>query len=402
MTVKHNLEVIFVLFLLILAKCSATYPVVFVPGDGGSQVEAKLNKTSVVHYICEKTTKDYFNIWLNMELLVPIVIDCWIDNIKLVYNNVTRITINAPGVETRIPGWGTSETVEWLDPSHASTGAYFKFIGDVLVKLGYSRNKSIRGAPFDFRKAPNENQEYFVKLKALIEDTYKENNNERVMMVAHSMGGPMSLYFLNLQTQEWKDKYIKALVSLSGAWGGSVKAMKVYAIGDDLGSYVLNESVMRQEQITSPSLAWLLPSQFYWKKDEVLVQTDKKNYSLSNLKDFFIDINYLDGWEMKVDTEPYTLNFTAPGVEVHCLYGTEVPTVEKLYYKPGTWLDGKPTLINGDGDGTVNRRSLEGCLRWQSQQKQKVYARPLPKVDHMAILSNINVLQYIQNLVNSV
>jgi len=49
-----------------------------VPGDGGSQVEAKLHKERVVHYLCEKTTQDFFNIWLNMELLVPLVIDCWV------------------------------------------------------------------------------------------------------------------------------------------------------------------------------------------------------------------------------------------------------------------------------------------------------------------------------------
>jgi hypothetical protein len=49
-----------------------------VPGDGGSQVEAKLHKEEVVHYLCEKTTQDFFNIWLNMELLVPLVIDCWL------------------------------------------------------------------------------------------------------------------------------------------------------------------------------------------------------------------------------------------------------------------------------------------------------------------------------------
>lgn len=49
-----------------------------VPGDGGSQVEAKLNKTTVVHYLCEKASNDYFNIWLNLELLVPVIIDCWV------------------------------------------------------------------------------------------------------------------------------------------------------------------------------------------------------------------------------------------------------------------------------------------------------------------------------------
>lgn len=77
----------------------------------------------------------------------------------------------------------------------------------------------------------DENQEFFVQLKKLIEDTYQENNQTSVMIVAHSMGGPMSLFFLNMQTQEWKDKYIKSLVTLSGVWGGSMKAVKIYAIG---------------------------------------------------------------------------------------------------------------------------------------------------------------------------
>lgn len=41
----------------------------------------------------------------------------------------------------------------------------------------------------------------------------------------------MTLHFLNTVTQDWKDKYVKSLVTLSGAWAGSVKALKVYAIG---------------------------------------------------------------------------------------------------------------------------------------------------------------------------
>lgn len=58
-------------------------------------------------------------------------------------------------------------------------------------------------------------------------------------------------------------------------------------LGDDLGSYVLRESVMREEQITSPSLAFLLPSKLFWKPSEVLVETDAKNYTIADLQDFF-------------------------------------------------------------------------------------------------------------------
>lgn len=146
----------FFLILLVVNTCySAFHPFIFIPGDGGSQVEAKINKTNSVHYICAKTSTDFFNIWLNLELLVPVVIDCWIDNIKLRYDNVTRRTSNTEGVETRIPGFGSTEPVEWLDPSHASTGAYFTDIVNALVKLGHVRNQTLKGAPFDFRKAPS-------------------------------------------------------------------------------------------------------------------------------------------------------------------------------------------------------------------------------------------------------
>ena len=95
-------------------------PVVLVPGDGGSQIEAKLNKTEVVHYICEKKTTDFFDLWLNLELLVPLILDCWVDNMRLVYDNVTRTTSNSPGVETRVPGFGMTDSVEFLDPSKVS------------------------------------------------------------------------------------------------------------------------------------------------------------------------------------------------------------------------------------------------------------------------------------------
>lgn len=403
MFVKNKFRILVFWFLVsIRTVWSYLNPVILIPGDGGAQVEAKLNKTDSIHYICEKTTPDYFNIWLNMELLVPLVIDCWIDNIKLLYDNKTRTTRNNDGVDIRIPGWGLTETVEWLDPSHATTGSYFNAIADVLVSLGHERNKTIKGAPYDFRKAPNENKQFFIDFKKLVEDTYSENGNEKVILIAHSMGGPMMLYFLNSQSQDWKDKYIKSFVTLNAVWGGSMKAIKVYAIGDDLGSYILRESVMKLEQITSPSLAWLLPSPSYWNSDEVLVQTDKKNFTLSNLKDFFYGIGFPDGWEMKLDTDPYKQNFKAPGVEVHCLYGIQMNTVERLYYKPGTWLDGYPSLIYGNGDGTVNLRSLEGCLPWKKQQKQPVYSMRFPKVEHLSILQDKDVLRYIANLVNTV
>ena len=63
------------------------------PGDGGSQFQAKLNKTTVVHYFCEKTSDGWFDLWLNMELMAPYVLDCFVDNMKLVECHVMMLHV---------------------------------------------------------------------------------------------------------------------------------------------------------------------------------------------------------------------------------------------------------------------------------------------------------------------
>lgn len=57
------------------------------------------------------------------------------------------------------------------------------------------------------------------------------NNNTPVTLLAHSMGGPMTLIMLQRQSQKWKDKYINTFITLSAVWAGSIKAIKVFAIG---------------------------------------------------------------------------------------------------------------------------------------------------------------------------
>nr|XP_053644997.1 phospholipase A2 group XV-like isoform X1 [Cherax quadricarinatus] len=404
LTVNHLL---FSIFLLITASCSFSKlsrtkyipPVVLIPGDGGSQIEAKIDKPSVIHYICQKKS-DWFDLWLNMELLVPYVIDCWVDNMRLVYDNVTRTTTNSPGVQTRIPGFGNSSTVEWLDPSQRSPTGYFKDIVNAISTLGYERGVTVRGAPFDFRKAPNELGDYFLMLRQLIEETYVYTGR-KIVLILHSMGAPMTHYFLNRQPQAWKDRYIETVVSLAGAWGGSIKAVKVYTAGDNLGIYVINAMKVRTEQRSAPSLAFLLPSDEIWGENETLVQTPAKNYSTWNFKDLFEDLNLPDALNMYLDTKDLLRNAPAPGVEIHCLHGEEVKTVEKLIYAEGQFPD-NPVIVYGGGDGTVNTLSAQRCLNWSDKQKNKIYYKTFSGVDHMQILRDKGSIGYIVELLSNI
>ena len=90
-----------------------------------------------------------------------------------------------------------------------------------------------------------------------------------------------------------------------------------------------------------------------------------------------------------------------PEVSLHCLYSLFGPhsTSEVLDFrssKGANWYDNEPVLLNGEGDGTVNLRSLEACKQWKNV---KTFA--IPKTDHLGILHDQRTLQYIHDVLIS-
>ncbi|XP_053127220.1 phospholipase A2 group XV isoform X2 [Hemicordylus capensis] len=370
-----------------------------VPGDFGNQLEAKLNKPSVVHYLCYKKTDSYFTLWLNAEQLVPIVIDCWVDNIRLVYNRTTRATEPPAGVDIKVPGFGKTFSLEFLDPRKESFGNYFYDLVESLVYLGYQRDEDIRGAPYDWRKAPNENADYFMALQKLIESMYEEYG-QPVVLIAHSMGNMYTLYFLSKQPQDWKDKYIRDFVSMGAPWGGVAKTLRVLASGDNNRIHVISPLKIRDQQRTAVSTSWLLPYNYTWPPDKIFLSTPTANYTLRDYRKFYQDIGFEDGWYMREATEPLVYEMRPPGVQMHCLYGTGVKTPDSFFYG-NNFPDEEPKVFYGDGDGTVNVESALQCWKWKDRQKQDVTLYELPGSEHIEMLSDHLAINYIHKVLLS-
>lgn len=390
------------LLLITLTIVTAKTPVIIVPGDGGSRLEAQIHKPSVPHYWCEKTSSSWFDLWLSVESLLPEAIDCWADNIRLAYNSSSQTIGNSPGVEVRTPDFGSTKSVTYLDPSLYHPGEYFADMVDAFEKIGLEDGVSLRAAPFDFRYAPNSAQEYFENLKSLIEDTYVKNNKTSVILLSHSLGCPYTHHFLSKMSQDWKDTYIKVWITLAGAWAGAAKLMRIYASGTSLGlpDVVLEPLSLRPVLRTYESSAFLLPSKDFWSVEEVIVQTANQNYSLGNLKKFFLDIGYPDAINISGLVPPIWIR-EPPNVTLYCLYGTDIPTPEKFLYQVDEFPDTFPKTEFGDGDGTVNIRSLQACHSFVGKQEQQVVIKSFSKAEHMAMVGDPRVIEFVKNVITS-
>lgn len=140
-----------------------------------------------------------------------------------------------------------------------------------------------------------------------------------------------------LKVQAWKDKYISSFVSLAAPWAGSMQIVRLFASGYNMNYYrvILPPSKLRAMQRSFTSSAFLFPSPVAWKPTDILASTAEKNYTTENIKEFFHDIDYMVGWEQYKQAARLNGNLSAPGVPVHCVYGTGVPTPERFEWAPG-------------------------------------------------------------------
>nr|XP_033797172.1 phosphatidylcholine-sterol acyltransferase-like isoform X1 [Geotrypetes seraphini] len=377
------------------ALSNITFPVVLVPAYLGNQIEAKLDKKDVVNWMCYQKTEDYFPIWMSLYPFLPLGVDCWIDNIRVVFNRTTRKTSNAPGVDIRIPGFGKTSSVEFIDKGQLA--GYLHTLVQHLVNNGYVRDETVRAAPYDWRIAANEQEEYIEKLKGLIEEM-RDTYQKPVYLIGHSLGGFYLLYFLINQPQEWKDTYVKGFISLGVPWGGAVKSLLFLTSGDNEGIPLVSSIKIREGQRMTTTNPWMIPTNLAWPESHVFISSPSYNYTYCDYQKLFKDFNYEDGWYMWKDTKDLLEGLPPPGVEVYCIYSTGFPTPETYIYDD-TFPHGDPIdIIYSDGDKTVNTKSLGLCKRWHQQQKKRVHIIELESIDHLSMVFSNVTLSYINEI----
>lgn len=159
--------------------------------------------------------------------------------------------------------------------------------------------------------------DFYVNLDKIIISSYKNNGNLPVILVCHSMGCLMLYMHLDKKPQDWKDKYIKSLITLGAPWGGSVKSVKEIVSGDNLGVSFMDSTSVRTISRTFPSVPFLFPKPGFWREDEpfltvAMSQNRNMTYTSSNYEDLLSDLNLPDTLEIYKDVSKLITQFRPP------------------------------------------------------------------------------------------
>lgn len=246
------------------------------------------------------------------------------------------------------------------------------FFNGLIKKLeatGYEEGVNLFVFPYDWRRDIRS-----IDLKSKIDEILEQTGASRIDVIAHSMGGLLTKYYINQQKGNNK---INKFIDIATPHLGAPAAFKTLFSGDDMGIkfgiFGLNSSQVQKISQNMPSLYQLLPSRDYF------------STSASDYKYYLYDLDDIDqdgvGGRLDFDQSKQFLKNTgrnhilldnAPnihndldlmnpadhGVKAYNIVGCGVPTIGKFFTlgqknNNSEYYD----IAYISGDGTVPERS---------------------------------------------
>ncbi len=248
---------------------------------------------------------------------------------------------------------------------------------------------------------------FYDNFKELIEKTYERNDETPVAIVAHSMGAPVTHYFLTNYEhidQEWKDKYLKYYIPIAPAFDGGVAALETLISGyHKVPKIPYLHNVWNDFAVdvarSLESVNMLVP-RFSGK---TMIKTPHKQYGANNLNELFDDLGYGYGkfYNERIKEIDSRMHYPPPNVNTILFHGIGVPTPEEFMYdrdfgKGVNTVALNPKIKRGDGDGTVNRHSAEIVNKnWSGLKTMEFMSISLEGADHMSIVRDKRLLSHI-------
>lgn len=291
---------------------------------------------------------------------------------------------NQDGVVVSIKDYGTTESVlDWL---------YEPMFG-FLEGAGYERNVNIRVAGYDSRLSPDLDG-FLERTVTLIEETYHDNGDLPVHLVAYSQGNVQAQYLLTHASQAWKDKYLHGLTAIGGNWPGEGGIYQLLFTGLNVSDFTVptdpeNAASSAAMHQTWPSNYLVAPDPLVYRKQVVVIGIQGGGqYTALTYRQLFRDA----GMPLARELAGYYIGLVKfatpqffPNVDVYAEIGTGIPTmvgVELKELKVGTWNDNVTDAFWRDGDGVEADIANESILVWERMRGYHFELNENPGVHH--------------------
>ncbi len=335
-------------------------PVIIVPGI----LSSYLNKN------------DYTNeeVWMNLVQAALLPYDRYLDDLIMTEFgkvDMTKTQILPTDIFRRV------QIANLLDKD------FFDGLIKSLEADGYVEGTDLFVFPYDWRldirdSVNNTPSPLTVSLKDKIDQILTKTSSEKVDIVAHSMGGLLSKYYLKNFGQGKVGKFIDIATPHFGAPSAFGTLISGDSLGIKLGPLGLNPNEVKKIVQNMPSAYQLLPSQSYFSDG-----LSDYNYYIDDLEDYdnngtkgklsFEESNnflkntgrnsYILDNSISIHDDIDNMNSADYGVEVYNIVGCGLPTMGK-FFTLGKQSDKDPEfdIAYISGDGTVPQRSAEGIL----------------------------------------
>eukprot|EP01057_Protomagalhaensia_wolfi_P006274 Protomagalhaensia_wolfi_Nauph_80__6273@NODE_95_length_3764_cov_357_568322_g72_i0_p1_GENE_NODE_95_length_3764_cov_357_568322_g72_i0NODE_95_length_3764_cov_357_568322_g72_i0_p1_ORF_typecomplete_len346_score56_64LCAT/PF02450_15/1_3e27PGAP1/PF07819_13/6_2e05Hydrolase_4/PF12146_8/7_2e05DUF915/PF06028_11/2_9e02DUF915/PF06028_11/0_00051Abhydrolase_6/PF12697_7/7_6e05Ser_hydrolase/PF06821_13/0_00054Palm_thioest/PF02089_15/0_0065Lipase_2/PF01674_18/8_5e02Lipase_2/PF01674_18/5_6e03Lipase_2/PF01674_18/0_045 len=227
---------------VISCLCQEPTPVILVPGFAGVGLKVDVNNTTVPACGNGPVVKKDERAWLSFSVWRPPRSHqmCWFNLMRLHYRRSKRRrcrknewkcvvgTYETPEHVTVKPyeGLPAVEYLDYIDGYGIPFVRYYHDIAETIRRINATTQSiDLKAFVYDWRFPVW--QYDWDGFKKMIEGT-----GQKAILIAHSMGGIAVNWFLHTKVdQKWKDKHIKALISINGAYGGSMKIARAVLSG---------------------------------------------------------------------------------------------------------------------------------------------------------------------------
>ena len=375
-------------------------PVFLVPGSLHSKLYLQATGADGCPAAVTDANRTAETLYLNWTSLRPPRQACWIRRMSQKFDPTTSTYHAPPGVSVfaDVTTFNASE-IPSVDPWTFPNASSYEALLAALRTVGYRDGQNLLVAPYDWRQAPDQLDRYFERLRSGIEEV-RLFTGRKVVLLGHSAGPSVILFFLARQPLWWKQRNVRSMVSLNGNLAGEIDCLENLWEGGDFlnpaaGVTVWDRVAYRRAQWTWGITAWCLPSPAIY-GDQHLVQIRNQSYSARTLPALFRAIGPEAAGTLGL-IWPTVANLTdastPPGVPTFCIAGTGVPTPVHYSFADGN-LSNVPDVVFGSGDGQQDDRTNMACAGWPNST-----TRTFLGANHDGLLSDPKLLAYLTDVV---